>query len=395
MKAIVYLQSGGPTPVINTSLYGVIKEARERNMPLFGSHNGVEGLINDDLFDLSKEDEAEIEKLRFTPGAILGSSRKKLSDGDEETFSKIKETLKRHDIGYILLNGGNDSMDTTNRLSKYSKESNLDIKVIGIPKTVDNDLCITDHSIGYPSACRHIMDALAFAKEDAKVYKKGKVIIFEIMGRDAGWLTASAYLLPKENRPDLIYVPEMPFDEERFLKEVEDAYEEKKYCIIAMSEGVPLDKVNFAGVDSFGHSNLEGVSQTAAALINHKLGLPTRVIADTSLQRSDAFSITGVDSFEAEMVGREAVKAILSGESGKMVALERISNNPYESQAILVDANKIANLEKRIPANWLISSKEISNEFLDYLSPLIKERIGIKLEDGKLPLSHFRYIKAN
>lgn len=222
-KALVYFQSGGPTPVINSSLYGVIKEYKQHTdifSNLYASHYGVEGLIEGDLFDLDKEDDEQIELLKQTPGQIIGSSRKKLPSVDDQSFLEIVRNIKKYNIGYILTNGGNDSMDTCKRLNEYFQSNDMDVKVLGIPKTVDNDLMITDHSIGFPSAARHIMDAAMMAKMDLINYRKGKILLMEIMGRNAGWLTASTALLPKECRPDYIYVPEMKWNNDEFLKEV-------------------------------------------------------------------------------------------------------------------------------------------------------------------------------
>lgn len=395
-KAIVYFQSGGPTPVINTSFYGVIREYQKHKdvfSHLYASHYGVEGLIEGDFFDIDQEDDAQIELLKQTPGQILGSSRKKLPSFEDPLFQKILYTIEKYNIGYILTNGGNDSMDTCKRLHDYFVKERMDVKVLGIPKTVDNDLMITDHSLGYPSAARHIMDSAMMAKLDLMNYRKGKVLVMEIMGRDSGWLTASTALLPKEVRPDYIYVPEMKWDEESFLKEIEEIYAKQHYALIALSEGAPLKANNSIQADSFGHVSYDGSAYTAAKLISDKLGLSTRVICDSTLQRSDASKITKVDSFEAIEVSRFAVSSLLKGESGKMVAIHRISSSPYKSEPILASLDEVANFAKKIPSSYLKNHQEMSDEFVTYLSPLVEETLPVIRENGNIAFARFRFQK--
>lgn len=396
-KALVYFQSGGPTPVINSSLYGVIKEYQLHKVVfshLYASHYGVEGLIEDDLFDLDKESEEQIELLKQTPGEIIGSSRKKLPANDDPSFRKIVENIKKYNIGYILTNGGNDSMDTCKRLHDYFLENNMDVKILGIPKTVDNDLMITDHSVGYPSAARHIMDSAMMAKLDLMNYRKGKILLMEIMGRDTGWLTAATSLLPKEVRPDYIYVPEMKWNDEEFLEEIKEIYDRQKYALVAISEGAPLESVNHSGEDSFGHKSLEGCALTAASMISSKLGISTRVISDSTLQRSDASKITKVDSEEAIGSSRAAVRFLISGESGKMVGIKRVSTNPYKVEYILLPLEGVANLVKKIPQSYLKNHQEMSQEFIDYLFPLVQETLPIERKDGNISYAKFVFSKA-
>ncbi|MBR0301733.1 MAG: diphosphate--fructose-6-phosphate 1-phosphotransferase, partial [Bacilli bacterium] len=229
-KAMVYIQSGGPTSVINTSLYGAIKEAQKHPeiSHIYGSLNGIEGLLTDNIIDFGKEDPEQIELLKQTPGSILGTSRHKLpKDFHDEEYAKILETCEKHNIGYVFVNGGNDSMDTCYKLSLLCKEKGLDIKVMGVPKTVDNDLAITDHSLGFGSAAKYVVNTTKEIILDAVCYKKGKVYIIEIMGRNAGWLTAAVDLLPEEARPDLIYLPENKFNMQDFLKKVDALYKKK------------------------------------------------------------------------------------------------------------------------------------------------------------------------
>lgn len=398
-KAIVYFQSGGPTPVINSSLYGVIREYQKHKdvfSHLYASKFGVEGLLNEDLYDLDEEDDAQIELLKQTPGQIICSSRKKLPSFDDPLFLNLVQTIKNYNIGYILTNGGNDSMDTCDRLNKYFKENNIDVKVLGIPKTVDNDLMNTDHSVGFPSAARHIMDSAMMAKLDLMNYRKGKVVIMEIMGRDTGWLTASVALLPKDVRPDYIYIPEMKWDEEDFLNQVKEIYEKQHYALIALSEGAPLESSNNAGVDvdSFGHKSLEGCAQNAARIVTERLGIPTRVITEATIQRADSTKITTIDSFEAIESSKFAVKCLLNGESGKMIGIKRTSSKPYKSEFSLIDLDNVANMTKKVPFNFMKNNQEMSDEFVTYLSPLVNDVLPIKRENGNVLYTKLRFIKA-
>lgn len=396
-KAIVYFQSGGPTAVINSSLYGVYQEVMAHPdvfSAFYVSHYGVEGLIRDDLYDFGQEDPEEMRYLLQTPGQVIGSSRQKLPDFDDPAFAAIVKTIEKHHIGYILTNGGNDSMNTCARLHAFFVKREMDVKVIGIPKTIDNDLALTDHSVGYPSAARHIMDAAMMALLDVASFRNGKVIFMETMGRNTGWLTASVALLPKSIRPDAFYLPEQKWDTDEFLKNIQAIYAKKRSAVIVLSEGVPLEKRNHEAVDSFGHASLEGVSGTAADLVAAKLGLHSRVISDTSLQRSDAFSITKVDRQEAIAVGQFAVRALCQGVSGKMVALKRVSSKPYHAECVLVDLDEVADAVRALPTSWILSNHEMAPEFIDYLAPLVKETETVQYEDGFLRMPRLKFISV-
>lgn len=397
-KAIAYFQSGGPSPVINSSLWGAYSSCLkhpEAFSKFLGSHFGVEGLLNDDLFDLSQEDPEEMAYLTQTPASFLGSSRKKMpEDPHDPVYDSIEATLRKYEIGYLLVNGGNDSMDTCDRLGKVFASRGYPLQVLGIPKTVDNDLLENDFSLGYPSCARHMMDAASHLALDMPVYTKGKVVIYEAMGRHAGWVAAAPMVLPKELRPDLCYLPESPWDEGKFLQEVKEVYEQKKCCLLVLSEGVPLEKRNHAGTDTFGHQNQEGVAMTAAELVSEKLGLPTRAVQEATLQRSDASSITLVDQKEAIRAGEFAVESFLKGESGKMVCLKRISSYPYKAELFLAPVENIANGEQHLPSSWIKDSHGMSQEFFDYLLPLVGETIEVKKENGNLRLPKLKFIKA-
>ncbi len=388
-KAIVYIQSGGPTSVINSSLYGALKEAMKHKdvfSGFYGSLHGIEGLIDDKLIDLEKEDSKEIELLLQTPGAILGTTRYKLpKDLHDERYLKIIETLKKHNIGYVFVNGGNDSMDTCHKLHLLFKELNLDIKAIGIPKTVDNDLAHTDHSLGYGSAAKYVINTVKEICIDASCYKKGKVFVIEIMGRNAGWLTASVDLLPEHTRPDLIYLPENKFDLEQFLKDVEKIHKEKGYAIAAISEGIEFERdMSNARIDSFGHAQLGGVAADLCLTIEKKLDLPTRAIELSLPQRAYAPLLSKIDQEEAIKCGAFAVKKALEGASGKMITIQRLSSKPYKYEFQDVDISSVANEERKIPASMMKDKHSMDASFKEYALPLIQGEVKVEYENGIL-----------
>jgi 6-phosphofructokinase len=373
-KSLLYFQSGGPTSVINCSLYGALTQARKEKgiAGIFGSRYGIEGLINDDVIDLQKWDEKQVEDLKQMPGAALGSSRKKMpSNLNDPLYQSILTTLAKHNVGYILVNGGNDSMDTCRRLNELFVARHLNIAVLGIPKTIDNDLALTDHSIGYPSAALHVIDTTAMIIDDAKAYKKGKIVLVEVMGRDTGWLTAATDLLPEGRRPDLIYVPERAWDEEQFMKDVQGIYAQKGYAVCALSEGMPIRHHNDCGIDPFGHHPLEGCCLSLGHLIDEKLHIPNRTIELSIPCRADPYLRSSVDIKEAIRVGEFAVKKVVSHSSGMMVALKRISQKPYRSSLVLVPVEKVADQTVFMPASYLGDSAHFTSAFQNYLRPLL------------------------
>jgi 6-phosphofructokinase len=395
-KALVYFQSGGPSPVINCSMYGVVMEALKHKEigGIYGSLHGVEGLINDNLVDLRKEKLSELELLKQTPGSALGSTRMKLPPESDPLFDKIVHTIKKHNIGYILVNGGNDSMDTCFRLSSFFYRKGLDIKVLGVPKTVDNDLAVTDHSLGFPSAAKHIINFMKMAVIDSHAYTHGKVLLVEIMGRNAGWLTASVDILPEGERPDLIYVPEGSWDEDKFLKDVKAIYAKKGFAVVAVSEGLPVAHNNHGVVDSFGHQSLEGVAITLSQSINEKLGIGSRVMELSLPQRADTALVSELDRKEAIACSRFAVKKILAGETGEMVCIKRLSDHPYKSGFFLADVQKIANQEQKIPSAWLVDNTRFSDSFREYLRPLISGAPKLIFDGGIFRSAHLKLEKV-
>ena len=386
-KALVYIQSGGPTAVINTSLYGVIKEAKKHPNEIsgiYGSLNGIEGLIDNKVIDLGKEKDETIELLPQTPGAALGTTRYKLpKDIKDPVYQKIICTVQKHNIGYIFVNGGNDSMDTCHKLSILCKELNLDIKVMGIPKTIDNDLAVTDHCVGFPSAAKSVINNVKQICTDARCYKRGKVFIIEIMGRNAGWLAASVDLLPQGCRPDYMYLPENSFNMDEFLKDVKETYERKGHCIVSISEGIHFERdTSTARVDAFNHVQLGGAADALAKVVEDKLNLPTRSIELSLIQRADSILASKVDHDEAIACSKLAFDSALKGETGKMVGVIRKSNNPYTVEYKLLDISKIANVEKTVPFEMIGGKTGMTDAFKKYLRPLIQGEIDVKYKDG-------------
>lgn len=396
MKNMVYIQSGGPTSVINASLYGAIKEAQRHPDEIdhiYGSIHGIEGLIDDELIDIAKEDPKQIELLLQTPGSILGTTRRKLpKDVHDPVYMQIIENIKKHDIKYVFINGGNDSMDTCNKMSQLISELGLDIVVIGVPKTIDNDLACTDHSLGFPSAAKFVINSINAMAKDAQCFKVGKIHVFEIMGRNAGWLTAAADILPDDTRPDLFYIPEREFDLDQFLVDVKRVYEKKGYALVAMSEGtkVPRDMSN-ARVDGFGHVQLGGAAATLCHIIEDKLDLPTRAVEFSLVQRAFPQYVSAVDREEAIQTGTLAVQAALRGVTGKMIIFKRVSQNPYKIDYELADLTLVANAESVIPPSMMKDVSRMDESFREYIRSLIKGEVSVLYEDGVAPVSKFAY----
>ena len=400
MKNMVYIQSGGPTSVINTSLYGAIKEAKKHPDligHIYGSQHGVEGLIDDDLIDLGLEDDEQIELLLQTPGSILGTTRRKLpKDIHTPEYAAIIENLKKHDIGYVFINGGNDSMDTCNKIAKLVKELGIDdIKVIGVPKTIDNDLACTDHSLGFPSAAKFVMNSVNAFAMDANCFKKGKVHIVEIMGRDAGWLTASVDLLPEQTRPHLIYLPEMKFDLEQFLVDVKRIYKEKGFALVAISEGLQFERdMTNVRVDGFGHAQLGGAAAELCRIVENRLDLGTRAVEFSIIQRAFPQYVSLVDRKEAIETGKRAVQAALKGRTGKMIIFERVSQNPYKIKYKLAPLSKVANAVSHVKPEMIIDNTRMSESFREYLRPLVQGEVKLIYKDGIAPVTNLKRIKV-
>ena len=370
---IIYGQSGGPTSVINSSAYGLIKEAKKHKDiidKIYAMHFGIEGLLNEDLLDLSKYTDKELKKLLSTPGAAFGSNRYKLNDEitDKEKYEKIISIFDKYNIHYFFYNGGNDSMETILKISRYAKKVGYDLNSIGIPKTIDNDLAEMDHSQIY---------------YDDKSYLSGRVNIVEIMGRNAGWLTAGTKLAELNGaHVDLIYVPEVPFSLENFLNKVIEIYNHKKHCLVCISEGIRNKDGKLIGTlkeeeDAFGHTQLGGVSVYLSHLITEKLKIKTRYFELSLLQRSNSIIPSSVDTKEAIKVGEKALVAALKGKNGKIVAIKRVSSSPYKVKYVTLDISKVANKERTLPLKYINKEgNNITDEFLEYALPLIKDKSG-------------------
>lgn len=398
---IAIAQSGGPTCAINASLLGVFKQALKSPQidKIFGSLNGIEGIIKDKLVDLKeiiKTDE-DMNLVRLTPSTILGSCRYKLPAPDEksEVYSTILECFKKHDIGAFFYIGGNDSMDTVAKLSAFFREYNSDIKVIGIPKTIDNDLPETDHTPGFGSAAKYVAVTLQEITRDSSVYSADSVTIVEIMGRHAGWLTASNCVLHAngETAPHLIYLPECNFSAEKFIADVKTQQKKHKAVIVAISEGVQLpdDDGSYQSgqVDTFGHKYLSGIGKLLENLVREKIGCKVRSIELNVMQRCSSHLCSATDIEEAELIGAKGLDAALDGKSGVTMVFKRVSDKPYKIAIDSADSNLIANAEKFLPKEWINSEENnILPEAIDYFLPLIQGEIQTPMNNG-MPV-HFK-----
>jgi 6-phosphofructokinase 1 len=389
--AAVFGQSGGPTSVINASAYGVIKTALDAPeiTKVYGMAHGVAGLLKEELFDLDQEDVEELKYLLNTPSSELGSCRYKIRE--ESELKRIHEVLVKYNIRYFFYNGGNDSMDTCTKINDYLIKVGYDCRVIGVPKTIDNDLYGTDHCPGFGSAAKYIATSVAEVHKDAYVYDTGAITIIEIMGRNAGWLTgASALAELSDAPPDLIYLPEMPFDLDKFLSEVEEVYKKKNKCLVTISEGAQYADGSFVShaktstTDGFGHAQLGGTAATLANIVNKKLGAKVRGIELSLLQRCAAHLASQTDIDEAELAGKSAVEYAISGGTGKMVAFTREEENgKYKCGITYQPLSICANTEKKIPREWINDNGTyVTKEFIDYVLPLIQGENTRKLENG-------------
>lgn len=386
MNNLLVFQSGGPTAVINASLAGVIKEAKNnKNIDnVLGSVNGIEGIFYNNIKILNELTDEELELLKVTPAAYLGSARYQLKeDISNNDYLVINEFVKKNEIKYICIIGGNDSMDTVNKLSIYFKSVNSNINVMGVPKTVDNDLAETDHSNGFGSAAKYIVNTVREIIADAVSYDYYKAYIIEVMGRNAGWLTAAVDLLPENARPDLIYLPENKFDANAFVDKVGKIYKEKGICIAVVSEGIEFerDEANVK-VDSFGHKQLGGAALDLSKMVKNKFGISMRAIELSLPQRTFAPLTSKVDSEEAIACGTMAVRKACEGLTGQMIAIKRVSTYPYKSELVPVDISKIANVERKIPQSMMKDDTRMDQSFRDYCLPLIEGEIPVKYENG-------------
>lgn len=395
---VIVGQSGGPTAVINSSLAGVYKTAKDRGArKVYGMLHGIQGLLEEKYVDLSEhiKSDLDIDLLKRTPSAYLGSCRYKLPEikGNTDFYDRIFEILDKLEIEYFFYIGGNDSMDTIKKLSDYAILNGSTIKFMGVPKTIDNDLAVTDHTPGYGSAAKYIASITKEVIRDGLVYGTKSVTILEIMGRNAGWLTGAAALAKGEDceGPDMIFLPEIPFDVDEFMKKIEQLQKEKSSVVVAVSEGVKVadgryvceltDNIDY--VDAFGHRQLTGTARYLAERISREVGCKTRAIEFNSLQRCASHIVGRVDITEAFQVGGAAVKAAFEGETAKMIILKRISDDPYLCVTDLYDVHKIANVEKKVPREWINEAGDyVIPEFVNYVRPLIQAELTPMMVDG-------------
>ncbi len=401
MKNLVVGQSGGPTSVINGSLAGVYYGAKKAGFnKVYGMLNGIEGLLEDRLVDLDEyfKDKNNLELLKRTPSSFLGTCRFKLGSikDNEKNYEKIFKILDKHSIDSFIYIGGNDSMDTVESLSDYAKEKNKKQNFIGVPKTIDNDLPITDHCPGFGSACKYIATTLREIIQDNNCYGNTKptVSVVEIMGRHAGWLTSAAALAKDETGAgvDAIYLPEIPFDMNTFIEETKELLKKKSNICIAVSEGIKNEDGEFICeigdsnllVDSFGHKELAGCAETLCKIIKKELGVKTRAITLSTLQRAAAHLASKTDLDEAYHCGLKGAELAFSGQSGKMVIMNRVSTNPYKIKyEVFDDIHKIANIEKKVPLEWIdVDNNYVKEELIDYLKPLIQGEVKQIYKDG-------------
>ncbi len=397
---LLVAQSGGPTAAINATLAGVIEEAlkREEINKIYGAVHGIEGIFNDNLVTLN---DIDTKLLSQTPAAYLGSCRNKLPDfnENEEKYIYIFDYLKKHNIKYFLYIGGNDSMDTVCKMSLYAGKKGIDVKVIGIPKTIDNDLDITDHTPGFGSAAKYIATTVQEITKDSQVYLLNSVTIIEIMGRNAGWLTAAAALArtSKENAPHLIYLPECSFSLEKFVSDIEKLFKKGIHnVIVAVSEGIRNEKGEFIceingnnGVDVFGHNMLSGAGKFLENYVKSTIGCKVRSVELNVCQRCAGHILSKTDIKESNLIGRKGVDAALKNFTGRMMTFKRVSDSPYKIKIENADITNIANVEKKVPGEWIINGNDISDELLMYLKPLIMGEVQIKFENG-IPLTLYR-----
>ena len=383
--ACIFGQSGGPTSVINASAYGVIATAlKNPNITrVLGAAHGIKGVLEDKLYDMGQEDPAELELLKYTPSSALGSCRYKMADPDvdDTDYKRILEIFKKYDVRYFFYNGGNDSMDTCNKISKYMQKVGYDCRVMGVPKTIDNDLFGTDHCPGFASAAKYIATSCMEVYQDARVYDTGMVCIMEIMGRHAGWLAGAAALATAYGAgPDLVYLPEVDFDMDKFLADVDRIYKEKGNCMVAVSEGIHyadgtfVSEAKTSATDGFGHAQLGGLAAHLASVVKEKTGAKVRGIELSLLQRCGAHLASETDIEESVMSGKSAVENAVAGITDKMVGFQCTRDNgKYVCKTELLNLTDVANTEKKVPLEWINKAHNgVEQPFIDYVLPLIQ-----------------------
>jgi 6-phosphofructokinase len=409
-KNAIVGQSGGPTAVINASLYGVVYEALNREDVfgnVYGMINGIEGFLHDQLMDMKPLDASgELELIKTTPGSYLGSCRYKLPEDLSDTvYPKLFEKFEKYNIGYFFYIGGNDSMDTVSKLSRYAASINSDIRFMGLPKTIDNDLVLTDHTPGFGSAAKYVASTVREIAIDASVYdNKQSVTIVEIMGRHAGWLTAASALARKfeNDNPVLIYLPEVAFDQDAFIEKIKSSLETTSNLVVCISEGIHTADGTFicelgseVGVDTFGHKMLTGSGKYLENLVKERLGVKVRSVELNVSQRCSSAMLSKTDQKEAIASGSFGVTAAIKGETGKMVAFKRQSPLTLDANYVLnyatEDVNEICNKEKTVPLEWISEDgSDVTEAFLAYARPLVRGNVLVPTDEDDLPKFAYR-----
>lgn len=409
--ACIIGQSGGPTSVINASAYGVIRTALDSSCitKVYGAAHGIRGVLDDVLYDMGEEAASELALLMHTPSSALGSCRYKLQDSevDDTDYKRILEIFKKYDVRYFFYNGGNDSMDTCNKISKYMQKVGYECRIMGVPKTIDNDLYGTDHCPGFASAAKYVATSCMELYHDSRVYDKNMICVVEIMGRHAGWLAGSASVATYMGQgPDLIYLPEVDFDMEQFIADVRHIYEATGECFVAVSEGIH-DKngtliaeygVENAPVDAFGHKQLGGLASTLVNILRGHLGnVKMRGIELSLLQRCAAHCASETDVQEAFLAGKSAVEYAVNGVTDKMVAFRRGKNaeGDYQCEIELLDLVDVANTEKKVPRDWINEAGNgLNQKYIDYVLPLLQGAPKLVYENGLPRFAHLRKVRA-
>ena len=403
----IFGQSGGPTAVINASAYGVIKTALEAGeiTRVYGASYGIKGVLADRLYVMDEEDPEELRLLLNTPSSELGSCRYKMADPevDDTDYKRILEIFRKYDVRYFFYNGGNDSMDTCNKISRYMESVGYPCRVIGVPKTVDNDLNGTDHCPGFGSAAKLIATTCMEISKDTNVYDNGVINVVEIMGRHAGWLAASASLASAYGfGPDLVYLPEVDFDMDRFLSDVDRVYREKGKVLVAVSEGIHyadgtfVSEAETSATDGFGHVQLGGLAALLADAIRKHSDAKVRGIELSLLQRCASHIASKTDIDEAFGAGQEAVRQAVAGVSGKMVAFERETvDGAYHCRYVMQPLDTVANVEKKIPPEWINEEGNgLTKEFIDYVRPLVQGEPELPLVDSMPRYANLKKVLA-
>ena len=405
--ACIIGQSGGPTSVINASAYGVIDTALKSGCitQVLGAEHGIKGVLNDRLFDMGLEDPEELRLMKYTPSSALGSCRYKIADPekDDTDYKRILEVFKKRNVRYFFYNGGNDSMDTCNKISKYMQSVGYECRVMGVPKTIDNDLWGTDHCPGYASAAKYIATSIMEVYHDARVYDTGMIAVVEVMGRHAGWLTAAAALASEYGcGPDLIYMPETDFDMDKFIADVKRIYAERNYCLIAVSEGIHyadgtfVSEAKTSATDGFGHAQLGGTATMLAEILKKETGAKVRGIELNLLQRCGAHLASETDIEESYMAGKAAVENAVAGITDKMIGFERgVVDGKYACRTKLLPLTEVANTEKKLPREWINEAGNgVNHQFIEYALPLIQGEPDLPKVDSLPRFCHLKKILA-